>query len=82
MFFIVYAFKGQVDVFAGRVKIASHFSCRTSAILKYFCPLYVQKFAYIINLLYFFFDTGFKKCSSQVQCITADHTETAGQFDD
>ena len=24
---------------AGRVKIVSHSSCRTSAILKYFCPL-------------------------------------------
>ena len=31
--FIVYAFKGQVHVFAGRVKIVSHSSCRTSAIL-------------------------------------------------
>ena len=40
MFFIVYAFKGQVHVFAGQVKIVSHSSCRTSAILKYFCPLY------------------------------------------
>ena len=39
MFFIVYAFKGQVHVFAGRVKIVSHSSCRTSAISKYFCPL-------------------------------------------
>ena len=39
MFFIAYAFKGQVHVFAGRVKIVSHSSCRTSAILKYFCPL-------------------------------------------
>ena len=37
--FIAYAFKGQVHVFAGRVKIVSHSSCRTSAILKYFCPL-------------------------------------------
>ena len=27
------------SVFAGRVKIVSHSSCRTSAILKYFCPL-------------------------------------------
>ena len=26
-------------MFAGRVKIVSHSSCRTSAILKYFCPL-------------------------------------------
>ena len=39
MFFIAYAFKGQVHVFAGRVKIVSHSSCRTSSILKYFCPL-------------------------------------------
>ena len=39
MFFIVYAFKGQVHVFAGQVKILSHSSCRTSAIEKYFCPL-------------------------------------------
>ena len=26
-------------MFAGRVKILSHSSCRASAILKYFCPL-------------------------------------------
>ena len=39
MFFIAYTFKGQVHVFAGRVKIVSHLSCRTSTILKYFCPL-------------------------------------------
>ena len=26
-------------MFAGRVKIVNHSSCRTSAILKYFCPL-------------------------------------------
>ena len=32
-------FKGQVHVFAGREKIVRHSSCRTSAILKYFCPL-------------------------------------------
>ena len=43
MFFIAYAFKGQVHVFAGRVKIVSHSSCRTSAILKYFCPLRILK---------------------------------------
>ena len=36
MFFIAYTFKGQVHVFAGRVKIVSHSSCRTSTILKYF----------------------------------------------
>ena len=39
MFFIVYAFKGHVHAFAGRVKVVSHLSCRTSAIFKYFCPL-------------------------------------------
>ena len=39
MFFNVYAFKGQVHVATGQVKIVSHSSCRTSAILKYFCPL-------------------------------------------
>ena len=39
MFLIAYAFKGQVHVFAGREKIESHLSSRTSAILKYFCPL-------------------------------------------
>ena len=39
MFFIAYTFKGQVHAFAGRVKIVIHSSCRTSAILKYFCPL-------------------------------------------
>ena len=44
MFFITYAFKGQVHVFAGRVKIVSHSSCRTSTILKYFCPLDSFKF--------------------------------------
>ena len=30
MFFIAYAFKGQVHVFAGRVKIVSHLSCMTN----------------------------------------------------
>ena len=41
MFFIAYTFKGQVHVFTGQVKIVSHTSCRTSTILKYFCPLVV-----------------------------------------
>ena len=36
MIFIAYAFEGPVHVFAGRVKIVSHSSCRTSALLKYF----------------------------------------------
>ena len=39
MFFIAYTFKGQEHVFAGRVKIVSQSSFRTSTILKYFCPL-------------------------------------------
>ena len=39
MFFIAYAFKGQVHVFAGQVNIVSHSSCRTSTILKHFSPL-------------------------------------------
>ena len=38
MFFIAYAFKGQVSVFAGRVKIVSHSSCMTSAILIFLSP--------------------------------------------
>ena len=38
MFFIAYTCKGQVHVFAGRVKIVSHSSYRTCAILKYFVP--------------------------------------------
>ena len=29
MCFIAYAFKGQVPVFAGQMKIVSHWSCRT-----------------------------------------------------
>ena len=39
IFFIAYIFKGQVHVFARQVKIVSHSPCRTSATLKYFCPL-------------------------------------------
>ena len=42
MFFIAYNFKGQVHVFAGRVEIVSHSSCRTGAMLKYFLPLLIQ----------------------------------------
>ena len=38
-FFIAYTFKGHMHVFAGRVKILSHSSCRTSAVLQY-CHLY------------------------------------------
>ena len=36
MFFIAYAFKREMHVFAGQVKIVSYSSSRTSAILKYF----------------------------------------------
>ena len=39
MLFIAYAFKGHVHAFAGRVKVVSHSSCRTSSIFIYFCPL-------------------------------------------
>ena len=48
MFFIAYTFKGQVHVFV-EVKIVSHSSCRTSAILKYFCPLFIYFFSYFRN---------------------------------
>ena len=41
MFFIAYALKGQEHVFAGGVKIVSHSSSRTSAILKYIAPEHV-----------------------------------------
>ena len=44
MLFIAYTFKGQVHVFAGQVKIVCHSSCRTSAILKYFCLLILFHF--------------------------------------
>ena len=44
MFFNAYAFIGQMHVFAGRVKIVSHSSCRTSAIMKYFVPCYAIMF--------------------------------------
>ena len=65
MFFIAYTFKGQVHVFAGQVKIVCHSSCRTSAILKYFCPLwllgYVKK----------------TKLNRSVTCLTTDALLTA-----
>ena len=38
MFSIAYTFKRQLYMFEGRVKIVSHSSCRTSALLKYFVP--------------------------------------------
>ena len=52
MFFIAYAFKGQVYVNAGWVIIVSHSSCRTSAILKYFCPCLVWASIYLLHFLY------------------------------
>ena len=39
-------FKGQVHIFAER-QIKSHSSCRTSAILKYFCPLLFKVCTYL-----------------------------------
>ena len=48
MFFIAYAFKGQVHVFAGRVKIVSHSSCRTSAVFRYFCALI---YTFVVDML-------------------------------
>ena len=48
-FFIAYAFKGQVLVFAGWVNSY----CRTCAILKYFCPMYKDpNQEYIINTFF------------------------------
>ena len=43
MLLIAYAFKEQVHVFAGQVKIESQSSCRQSAILKYFHPLHMSR---------------------------------------
>ena len=55
MFFIAYTFKEQVHVFAGHVKIVSHSSCRTSAILKYFCPLYWIYYLFACWVIFHFF---------------------------
>ena len=49
MSFIVYALKGQVHVFAGRVKIVSHSTCRTRAILKYFAPCLLTSSKHMIT---------------------------------
>ena len=57
MIFIAYAFKGQVQVFAGPVKIVSHSSCRTSAILKYqtywLRMLLIEHYEYFLYCLYY-----------------------------
>ena len=42
MFSISYTFKGQLHVFAGRVKIGSHSSCKTSAISIFFVHFILQ----------------------------------------
>ena len=68
MFFIAYAFKGQVHKFAGRVKTVSHSSCRTSAIFKYFVTC-LFKTVKTNNLVGFFRNkmiriyTGFCSCN-------------------
>ena len=53
MFFIAYAFNGHEHVFAGRLKVVSHSSCRTSAFFKYFCPLNMKvylSFAIVVGM--------------------------------
>ena len=45
LYCIYMLFKGQVLVFAVRVKIVSHSSCWTSAIFKYFCHLQQIRFS-------------------------------------
>ena len=74
MFFIACIFKGPVHdiVFAGRVKIVSHSSCRTSTILKYFCPLRSHTFLEIdhkrISTVIFLLSAdSFKKGCCQLQ---------------
>ena len=71
-FFIAYTFKGQVHVFAGRVKIVSHSSCRSSALLKYFCPLLcIIK----VSLLKFCFCEAFMSQSTIFQSFTVEVKE-------
>ena len=72
--FIVHAFKRLVHVFAGQVKIVSHSSCRTSTILKYFCPLLDLFFAnwldLNLNAFFFYFSQVllFQEFFLQCQC--------------
>ena len=56
MFSIAYAFKGHAHVFAGRVKVVSHSSFRTSAIFKYFCPLHKPETLFCYGLLCMVYD--------------------------
>ena len=65
MFFIAYAFKGQVHVFARRVKIVSHSSCRTSVILKYFCQLVFCVFNVCKVPVYQYPEKGFLACDGK-----------------
>ena len=67
MFFIAIAFERQVHVFAGQMKIVSHLSYKTSAILKYFCPLHTLKFLPsqpIMNIFNDFLKSFFKNLMS------------------
>ena len=48
MFFIAYAFKGQVHGSAGQVKIVSHSSCSKSAIL-FLSPVIIDQFFILFN---------------------------------
>ena len=65
MFFIAYTFKEQAHVFAGQVKIVSHSSCRTSAILKYLSPEMGKKiFTILLKNLFFLIWTYVVHCRS------------------
>ena len=57
MFFIAFTFKVQVHMFAGQVKIASHSSCRTGAILKIFLSPVI--FPDLSSADFFFFKINF-----------------------
>ena len=60
MFFVAYAFKGYVHVFAGRVKVVSHSSSRPAGQVQYlniFVPWYlfsmlIQKGTFIPGIIY------------------------------
>ena len=75
MFFIAYAFKGQVHVFAGRVKTVIHSSCRTSAILKYFCPLASMQ---RVNFVVFLLQASYNGIISVREDVTISSVKAAG----
>ena len=59
-------------MYAGRVKIVSHSSCRTSAILKYFCPLPSIQRVYLLLLQvltkeYYAQQTGLEKSIAELE---------------